>query len=171
MSYDSSLVLTAGGISFDDVWRSGKQAVAQIAWDLSATTGNNFFDVIRCPIVCRVHVMLEAVAPASATPQLWCKFVHAYGVQNVYNDAHAIMATHEATGLASRFDMDAAELQSAGGMQTLTPHPGIEEGGMLEPIWNKSAVALQAVSIDGGDTGEFNLTLIITDLRAYYGLA
>ena len=167
---DSSLIHTAGAINYDEVYSIGNQTIAKKSVAINNATGNNYFDVIKTPIVCKINVMVEAVVGITLTPQLYFKFVHTYGTQSMINDAHCIMATHENTALASRYDMNAAELTVSGGTQTLTPHFGLEFGGTSEPTWNKSGFAMQAVSWDVGDLGELNFTVIITDLRRFYRL-
>ncbi len=174
MAVDPSLIVEARDLQFDDVFKAGDQVVAKYNADFSAITGNNFLDGIKMPLVAHVQLLIDVVAPASLTPQIWMKWYHRYGRNAAPNDSHIVLQTHEDTGLASRIDLTAAEM-STNGLVTATPFPYYFTTGRsagAEPhIWNKSACFLQFVSVDAGDTGEMNFTLVITDLRKYYGLA
>lgn len=166
MAINSNLIHSAGDLNYDEVFQAGRCTVAKYNADLSAITGNNFLDGLKMPPVALVHFMIDVVAPASATPQLWCKFYHRWGRNAAPNDAHAMAATHEDTSLASRFDLDVAELAGANNLQTIVVLPTITEeaNGGLPLIWHKEAQFVQLVSVDAGDTGELNITTIITDM-------
>lgn len=174
MAIDAGLILEAGDLNYDEVYKAGDQVIAKYNYDFSSATGNNFMDAIKMPgTVNLVQILIDVVAAASATPQLWCKFHQRFARNVVPSDPHILLATHEDTSLASRYDLNAAELTTNQTTQ-LTAFPYYFTSGRssgAEPhIWNKIGCALQFVSVDVGDTGEMDFTLVITNLDQFYGL-